>query len=53
MKQEKNFNNIKKILAIINKVNNISKNDLRLKLDEYKKLNILVDDLINIIWVLM
>ena len=53
MKQEKIFNNIKKILAIINKVNNISKNDLRLKLDEYKKLNILVDDLINIIWVLM
>ena len=45
--------NIKKILAIINKVNNISKNDLRLKLDEYKKLNILVDDLINLIWILM
>ena len=53
MKQEKNFNNIKKILAIINKVNNISKNDLRLKLDEYKKLNNIFDDLINIIWVLM
>ena len=32
--------NIKKILAIIDKRNNISKNDLKLKLDEYKKLNI-------------
>ena len=45
--------NIKKILATINKANNISKNDLKLKLDEYKKLNILVDDLINLIWILM
>ena len=32
--------NIKKILTIIDKRNNISKNDLKLKLDEYKKLNI-------------
>ena len=45
--------NIKNILAIIEKANNISKNHLKLKLDKYKKLNILVDDLINIIWVMM
>ena len=42
--------NIKKILALINKAKNISKNDLKLKLDEYEKLNIFVDDLINVIW---
>ena len=47
------LNNIKKILAVVDKANNISRNDLRLKLDEYKKSNILVDDLINVIWVLM
>ena len=45
--------NIKKILALINKANNISKNDLKLKLDEYEKLNIFVDDLINVIWEIM
>ena len=42
--------NIKKILALINKAKNIPKNDLKLKLDEYEKLNIFVDDLINVIW---
>ena len=45
--------NIEKIIALINKADNISKDDLGLKLDEYKKLNILVDDLINLIWILM
>ena len=45
--------NIKKILAIIDQASNISKNDLKSKLDEYRKLNRLVDDLRNIIWVLM
>ena len=30
-----------------------SKNDFKLRLDEYKKLNMLIDDLINIIWVSM
>ena len=42
--------NIEKIRAIFNKVENIRKNDLRSKLDKYKKLNILIDDLINHIW---
>ena len=32
--------NIEKILAVIDKASNISKNKLKLKLDEYKKLNI-------------
>ena len=45
--------NIKKILAVIDKASNISKNKLKLKLDEYKKLNILAHGLINVIWVLM
>ena len=41
---------IEKIRAIFNKVENIPKNYLRSKLDKYKKLNILIDDLINHIW---
>ena len=41
------------MLAVVDKANNISKNDFKLRLDEYKELNILVDDLINIILVLM
>ena len=45
--------NIKKILAVIDKASNISKNKLKLKLDEYKKLNIQAHGLINVIWVLM
>ena len=45
--------NIEKIIALINKADNISKDDLGLKLDEYKKLNILADELINLIQVLM
>ena len=36
--------NIEKIRAIFNKTENIPKNDLRSKLDKYKKLNILIDD---------
>ena len=44
------LNNSEKIRAIFNKIKNIPKNDLRLKLDIYKKLNILLDDLINHIW---
>ena len=36
--------------TIFNKIENIPKNDLRSKLDKYKKLNILIDDLINHIW---
>ena len=42
--------NIKKVKALINKAYNIRKDDLGLKLDEYKKINILADDLINHIW---
>ena len=45
--------NIEKIRAIFNKIENISKKDIRLKLDKYKKLNILIDDLINHIWRMM
>ena len=44
------LNNSEKISAIFNKIKNIPKNDLRLKLDICKKLNILLDDLINHIW---
>ena len=39
--------NIKKIKVLINKADNIPKYNLRLKLDVYEELNILVDDLIN------
>ena len=42
--------NDEKLRAIFNKIENIPKNDLRSKLDKYKKLNILIDDLINHIW---
>ena len=45
--------NIEKIRAIFNKIENIPKKDIRLKLDKYKKLNILIDDLINHIWRMM
>ena len=49
-KVKKKFSiNIEKITALINKADNISKDDLGLKLDEYKKLNILADELINLI----
>ena len=41
------------MLAVVDKANDISKNDFKLRLDEYKELNILVDDLINIILVMM
>ena len=43
--------NIKKIIALLNKVANIFKNDLGLKFDNYKELNILADYLINHIWI--
>ena len=42
--------NIEKIKVLNNKAGNIPKYNLRLKLDVYEKLNILVDDLINHIW---
>ena len=42
--------NIEKIRAIFNKIENIPKDDLKSKLDKYKNLNILLDDLINHIW---
>ena len=42
--------NIEKIRAIFNKIENTPKNNLRSKLDKYKKLNILIVDLINHIW---
>ena len=42
--------NIEKIKVLINKADNIPKYNLRLKLDVYEELNILVDDLINHIW---
>ena len=47
--QEKLLNNKEKIREIFNKIN-IPKKDIRSKLDKYKKLNILTDDLINHIW---
>ena len=43
--------NVKKIVALLNKVANLSKNDLGLKFDIYKELNILADYLINHIWI--
>ena len=49
-KLKKKLNNSDRIRAIFNKIKNIPKNDLGLKLDIYKKLNILLDDLINRIW---
>ena len=42
--------NIEKIKVLNNKADNIPKYNLRLKLDVYEELNILVDDLINHIW---
>ena len=51
--KEKFLINIEKIRAIFNKIENIPKKDIRLKLDKYKKLNILIDDLINHIWRMM
>ena len=42
--------NIEKIRAIFNKIENVPKNDIKSKLDKYKNLNILLDDLINHIW---
>ena len=44
------LNNSEKIRAISKIIEKVPKNDLRLKLDIYKKLNILLDDLINHIW---
>ena len=41
--------NIEKIRGIFNKIN-IPKKDIISKIDKYKKLNILIDDLINHIW---
>ena len=48
--KEKFLINTEKIRAIFNKIENIHKKDLRLKLDKYKKINILNDVLINHIW---
>ena len=48
--KEKFLINTEKISALFNKIENIPKKDLRLKLDIYEKLNILNDDLINHIW---
>ena len=48
--KKETLNNSEKIRAIFNKIENVPKNDLTLKLDIYKKLNILLDDLINYIW---
>ena len=39
--------NAEKIRAIFNEIENVPKKDLRLKLNKYKKLNILIGDLIN------
>ena len=47
--REKILINNEKMREIFNKIN-IPKNDIRSKLDKYKKLNILTDDLINHIW---
>ena len=48
--KEKLSINIEKIRAIFNKIENVPKNDIKSKLDKYKNLNILLDDLINHIW---
>ena len=48
--KKETLNNSEKIRAIFKKIEKVPKNDLRLKLDIYKKLNILLDDLINYIW---
>ena len=50
LKLKKNFQLLWKI-ALLNKVANISKNDLGLKFDNYKELNILADYLKNHIWI--
>ena len=51
-KMKKEFSStIKKILPLLDKVGNLSKNDLGLKFDNYKELNILADYLINHIWI--
>ena len=48
--KEKLLNNIEKIRATFNKIENVPKNDIRSILDKYKNLNILPDDPINPIW---
>ena len=49
--KEENLIDIEKIRAIFNKIENIPKKDLRLKLDKYQKLNILNDNLMeNNVW---
>ena len=49
--KEKSLIDIEKIRAIFNKIENIPKKDLRLKLDKYQKLNILNDNLMeNDVW---
>ena len=48
--KEKLLNNIEKIRATFNKIENVPKNDIRSILDKYKNLNILLDDPVNPIW---
>ena len=48
--KEKILINNERIRAIFNKIEKIPKKDIRLKLDEYEKINILNDNLINHIW---
>ena len=50
IKKEFSTNN-EKIITLLDKVANISKNDLGLKFDDYKELNILADYLINHVWI--
>ena len=47
--KEKILMNRKKVGEIFNKIN-IPKKDIRSKLDKYKKINILYDDLVNHVW---
>ena len=42
--------NYSKIKALISKAENIPRDDFLLKLDKYKKLNKLLDNLLNYIW---
>ena len=51
-KMKKEFSStIKKILPLLDKVGNLSKNGLGLKIDNYKEVNILADYLINHLWI--
>ena len=51
--KEEFLTNIEKIVVLLDKVATIPKNDVGLKFDVYKELNILADYLINHIWIMI